>query len=307
MFNDVATRAILFGGAYGATALMLGRDTASRAFSYIPTLGADLVETALDSLVAANFISPLSKEALVKARYIGTVCTGALAFWKGPEFLKASSDLFVIDMIGRPFKIKQYGYNHPNRMLLTKQQTAALGATVVISAAVIAGPDRTAWAIDQLREVPAHAADSLLASLNLTKDGWFSSASRPTWAKWAVGVPLVAGGWIVVNTLASGILSGVNRLLKGVQTPIRVVTYEDLYRDDSAIKELRGKYYGISSEKLALELQLDEEKRRTQGWKEACFSLIQNIAPGLREKLEGLSHAALEIFKKEQTEQTEKK
>lgn len=288
--NELASRAVLVGGAYGAACLTLGKDAAWRAISYIPTIGADLTEACLESLVGANFVSPLSKEALIKARYIGSVSSALLAFWKGPEVVVGSvSNLQILSgkRLMRPFTIKEHWYNHPDRILLTKQQAAALGATLIVAAALVAGPERTSRAVEMLSNVPSNAADHVLSALNISKEGWFSSNTTPLWAKWVAGVPLVAGGWWAVNTAFSGVLYGVNRVLKGVQTPTKGHSLGDIVSEQYAkIRKMDEEY--------------EKEKKRRKEYQSFATKLVNSLAPALQGRFEELSNNVLALLKLEQ-------
>lgn len=300
-FNELIVPACVVGGAY--VAAQMGKDLAWRAVTHLAVAGAEATELALQSLEDAGFISPLSKQAITKARYIGNAVAWAFAIWKGPALLSGSvrktKQLFgnMPHLLKSPFQIKQYWINHPDRTLLTKQQTAALGASSIVVAALIAGPDRTSWAVEQLRETPGVVADYILNVLNISKDGWFSSSATPTWAKWVTAVPLAATGWWAVNKAASGVLWGVNKVLQGAQRPVHCETFEDLYRQTrSELTDAKGEHW---REKRAFEDDLGT-------WKRLAYRLIDNLAPYARDKLEGLTQAILDAHKKEAEEKDKK-
>lgn len=281
----------------------MGKDLAWRAVEHLAVAGAEGTELALQSLQDAGFIDPLSKQAITKARYIGNAAAWVFAVWKGPAFLSASvrktKQLFgnMPNVLKSPFRIKQYWINHPDRTLLTKQQTAALGATSIVVAALLAGSERTSRAVDLLSATPGLVADYILNVLNISKDGWFSSSSTPTWAKWVTAVPLAATGWWAVNKAASGVLWGVNKVLTGAQTPVHCDTFLDLYRQTRS--ELTDAKENHWREKHAL-----EDDRDT--WKRHANRIIDNLAPYARDKLEGLTSAILDAHKKESEEQGKK-
>lgn len=293
-FNELIIPGCLVGAAYMSA--QLGKDLAWRAITHLAVVGAEGTELALQSLEGAGFISPLSSQAITKARYVGNAAALVFAVWKGPAFLFASvrktKELFgnMPNVLKSPFRIKQYWINHPDRTLLTKQQTAALGAASVVVAALLAGPERTSWAVEQIGATPGLVADYILNALNISKDGWFSSAATPTWTKWVTAVPLAATGWWAVNKAASGVLWGVNKVLQGAQTPVHCDTYQDLYRQTSAeLREVNNTHW---DEKRAL-----EDARDT--WKRLINRIIDNLAPNVSDKLQALTSTILEAHKKE--------
>lgn len=297
-FNELIIPGCMVGGAY--VAAQVGKDLAWRGVTHLAVAGAVATEIALHSLEDAGFISPLSKQTVIQARYIGNTVAWVFAIWKGPALLSASArkckQLFgnVPKVLKSPFQVKEYWYNHPNRILLTKQQTAALGATSIVVAALLAGPDRTSWAVDELRATPGLVADYFLSVLNVSKDGWFSSAATPTWAKWATAVPLAASGWWAVNKVATGALWGVNKVFKAAQTPVVCSTYEDLYRTTS--RELSNAKETHRDERTTL-----EKDRAT--WKQLALRVIDSLGPNVRETLESLTSAISDAKRKEAEEQ----
>ncbi len=310
-FNEISARAILLGGVYGLAAAAFGKDSAGRAFSYIPSLGGRLAELGLESLVDAGFINPLSKEVLLKARYIATATTAVVAFWKGPALIGASANklqeigggLSITQILKSPFKIKQYWVNHPDRILLTKRQAIALGATTVVACAVAAGPERTSWAVDQLSSMPSQLADYTLNTLKITDESWFSSAATPRWAKWVSGASLVAGGWWAVNTAAAGVLWGVNRVLKGVQTPVWGQNWYDRYQSiASDHSKLYDKYWEV---KRGADIRLEEEQAKTREYKNLFTRMVDTLAPSLKGNFQGFADALLAFTKQNEKSDTE--